>query len=213
MTDRVRQLEQQRSDLTATQAAEIRRIERDLHDGAQARLVAVGLSLATAEKLMDVDPERARALLREARIGTSESLTELRDLVRGVNPPVLVERGAVEAIRALALDSGLVVRVDAPSRIRLEAPIEAAVYFSVAELLANVAKYVPAASVDVRLRHSGVAIEVDVVDNGPGGASIIPGGGLEGIRRRVAAFDGVLAVTSPTGGPTRANIVIPCASS
>jgi signal transduction histidine kinase len=210
---RVRELEQQRSDLTVIQAAEIRRIERDLHDGAQARLIAVGLALATAEKLMDVDPERAKSLLRDAREGTSDSLAELRDLVRGVNPPVLVERGAVEAIRALAIDSGLNVHVDSPTGIRLESPIEAALYFSVAELLANVAKYASSARVDVHVRQSATAIEVEVTDDGQGGATIVPGSGLDGIRRRVAAFDGTLTVTSPSGGPTRSRIVIPCVSS
>jgi signal transduction histidine kinase len=213
MGARVRELERQRSELTVIQAAEIRRIERDLHDGAQARLVAVGLSLATAEKLMDVDPERAKALLREARDGTSESLAELRDLVRGVNPPVLVERGVVEAIRALGIDIGLNVHVDSTAGTRFEPPIEAAVYFSVAELLANVAKYASAARVDVHVRQSATAIEVDVTDDGQGGASMVPGSGLDGIRRRVAAFDGTFTVNSPSGGPTRSRIVIPCASS
>ncbi|HEY1530941.1 MAG TPA: histidine kinase [Galbitalea sp.] len=211
--ERVRQLEQQRLDLTAAQAAEIRRIERNLHDGAQARLVAVGLSLATAEKLMDTDPERAKVLLREAREGTSESLGELRNLVRGVNPPVLVERGLVEAIRALALDSGLNVHVDPVRRVPLEAPIEAALYFGVAELLANAAKYTPTARVDVRIRRTATTVEIEVVDDGPGGATITPGGGLDGIRRRVAAFDGTLTLASPVGGPTRSTIVIPCESS
>jgi signal transduction histidine kinase len=210
--ERVRELEQQRADLTATQAAEIRRIERDLHDGAQARLVAVGLSLATAEKLMDVDPERAKALLQEAREGTSDSLAELRDLVRGVNPPVLVERGVVEAVRALALDSGLDVHVESTVNVKLEPPLEAAVYFSVAELLANAAKYAPTGRVDVRIRQTRSTIEAEVVDDGPGGAAIVSGSGLDGIRRRVGAFDGTLTLASPVGGPTRANIVIPCES-
>ena len=211
-TTRVRELEQQRADQTATQAAEIRRIERDLHDGAQARLVAVGLSLATAEKLMDVDPERAKDLLRSAREGTSDSLAELRDLVRGVNPPVLVERGVGDAIRALALDSALDVHVESPTRVTLSAPIEAALYFGVAELLANAAKYAPLAAVRVSIRQSGAAVEAEVVDNGPGGATVVSGSGLDGIRRRVAAFDGTLTLTSPAGGPTVAKIVIPCES-
>ncbi|WP_433276125.1 sensor histidine kinase [Pseudonocardia xinjiangensis] len=211
--ERVRELELQRADLTMAQAAEIRRIERDLHDGAQARLVAVGLSLATAEKLMDDDPVRAKALLREARKGTTSSLAELRDLVRGVSPPVLVERGVVEAIRALALDSPVDVRVDAPDRIRLEIPVEAAVYFAVAELLANAAKHAPSAHVRVRIRDRGTAVEVDVEDDGLGGAEVVPGGGLDGIGRRLAAFGGALAVVSPAGGPTQARMVVPCVSS
>lgn len=213
MAERVRELESQRADATAAQAAEIRRIERDLHDGAQARLVAVGLSLATAERLMDTDPERAKALMREAREGTSNSLTELRELVRGVNPPVLVERGAVEAIRALALDSPLHVHVDAPDRLRLDTPIEAALYFGVAELLANASKHAPSARVRVQIRDRGTAIEIDVDDDGPGGATIRPGGGLDGIRQRLSAFDGTLTVSSPPGGPTRMRMAMPCVSS
>ncbi|HET6909734.1 MAG TPA: histidine kinase [Mycobacteriales bacterium] len=213
MAERVRDLQAQRADLTTTQAAEIRRIERDLHDGAQARLVAVGLSLATAEKLMDKDPTRAKALLREAREGTSNSLAELRELVRGVHPPVLVERGIVDAIRALALDSPVDVHVDASGPIRPEAPIEAALYFAVAELLANAAKYAPSAHVRMRLRARESAVEIEVEDDGPGGATVVPGNGLDGIRRRLAAFDGTLNVDSPTGGPTRARMVVPCASS
>ncbi|WP_405058209.1 histidine kinase [Kribbella sp. NBC_01505] len=208
--DRVRELELQRADLTRSQAAEIRRIERDLHDGAQARLVAVGLSLVTAERLLDTDPERAKALLREAREGTSTSLAQLRDLVRGVHPPVLAERGLVDAIRALALDSPLEVTVTSELGQRLDAPIEAAAYFSVAELLANATKYAAASTVQVDVRRSGTTLSVLVVDNGPGGAIAVPGGGLDGINRRLSAFDGTLALDSPPGGPTLARMEIPC---
>jgi len=175
--------------------------------------VAVGLSLATAEKLMDADPERAKELLRAAREGTSDSLAELRDLVRGVNPPVLVERGVGDAIRALALDSALNVHVDSPTRVTAAAPIEAALYFGIAELLANTAKYAPTAAVNVSIRQSVTAVEAEVVDDGPGGATVVSGSGLDGIRRRVAVFDGTLTLTSPAGGPTTAKIVIPCESS
>lgn len=213
MAERVQDLEGQRADLTATQAAEIRRIERDLHDGAQARLVAVGLSLATAERLMSSDPERAAALLRQAREGTSSSLAELRELVRGVNPPVLVERGLVPAIRALALDSPVLVQVGAPDVVSLDHPVEAAVYFAIAELLTNTAKHAPSATARIRIRQTAAAVEVDIEDDGPGGAVLIAGGGLDGIRRRLSAFDGTLTVVSPVGGPTRVRIVVPCESS
>jgi len=211
--ERVLQLELQRADMSATHVAELRRIERDLHDGAQARLVGVGLSLAMAEKLMDRDPERAKALLREARHSASSSLSELRELVRGVNPPVLVERGLVAAIAALALDSPVPVQVDAPERLPLDAPVAAAIYFAVAELLANAAKHAQSAHVLVRIRADGSTVVVDVADDGPGGAIIEPGGGLDGIRRRLAVFDGTFTVRSPTGGPTEARIVVSCASS
>jgi signal transduction histidine kinase len=209
-TDRVRELELQRADLTRSQAAEIRRIERDLHDGAQARLVAVGLSLATAERLMDTDPDRAKALLREARQGTSTSLAQLRDLVRGVHPPMLAERGLVDAVRALALDSALEVTVVSELRQRLDAPIEAAAYFSVAELLANATKYAEASTVRVDLRQDGTTLSVLVTDTGQGGAVAVSGGGLDGITRRLSAFDGTLTLDSPPGGPTLARMEIPC---
>lgn len=212
MAERVRTVEAQRADMTMAQAAEIRRIERDLHDGAQARLIAVGLSLATAERLMDSDPDRAKALLREARTGTTTSLTELRELVRGVHPPVLVERGLVDAVRALALDSPLPVTVKSTLSGRLEAPIEAALYFSVAELLANAGKHAPSAEVAVRIGHDGHRAVVGVEDNGPGGAAAVPGGGLDGVDRRIRSFDGTLTVLSPPGGPTQVRMELPCAS-
>ncbi|HEY9293017.1 MAG TPA: histidine kinase [Microlunatus sp.] len=210
LAQRVRRLEAQRADATATQAAEIRRIERDLHDGAQAGLVSLGLTLATAEKLMEKDPERARALLREARKGASTSLAELRELVRGINPPVLVERGLVDALRSFALDSQQDITVGADLDRRLDAPLEAALYFSVVELLTNVAKHAPAAGVQVRIHRSTGGIVVEVADDGPGGAEARTGGGLDGIRRRLEAFDGSFRVESPAGGPTHAMIEVPC---
>ncbi|RCG29140.1 sensor histidine kinase [Streptomyces diacarni] len=125
LADRVAELTAQRADSTVAQAAEIRRIERDLHDGAQARLVALGLSLATAEKLMETDPERAKALMRDARVGATASLAELRELIRGISPPVLNERGLVDAVRALALDIPLDVTVSAGGRLSLDPPMMA----------------------------------------------------------------------------------------
>lgn len=212
LAGRVRTVEARRADATMAQAAEICRIERDLHDGAQARLIAVGLSLATAERLMDSDPDRAKAMLREARSGTTTSLAELRELVRGVHPPVLVERGLVDAVRALALDSPLPVSVESTLSGRLEAPIESALYFSVAELLANAAKHAPAAEVAVRIDHDGNDAVVRLADNGPGGAVRTPGGGLDGVGRRLRSFDGSLTVVSPAGGPTQVTMELPCAS-
>jgi signal transduction histidine kinase len=213
LADRVDELTAQRADTTVAQAAEIRRIERDLHDGAQARLVALGLSLATAEKLMATNPDRAMALLREARAGAATSLTELRELVRGISPPVLTERGLVEAVRALALDSPLETDVDADLRAHLDPPIESAIYFGIAELLTNATKHAHATRAHVMITQRDTDILVDVEDNGQGGASVRPGGGLDGLRRRLAVFDGTLTVTSPAGGPTRATMAVPCESS
>ncbi|MEU8782434.1 histidine kinase [Streptomyces sp. NPDC048637] len=212
LAERVAELTAQRADTTVAQAAEIRRIERDLHDGAQARLVALGLSLATAEKLMETDPDQAKALMREARAGAVTSLTELRDLVKGINPPVLNERGLVDAVRAFALDSPLEATVSADAELRLDPPIESAVYFGIAELVTNAVKHAQATGVRISLARDGTGIVVDVEDDGRGGAGERAGGGLEGLRRRLAVFDGILEITSPTGGPTRVRMLVPCAS-
>ncbi|MFF8378187.1 sensor histidine kinase [Streptomyces sp. NPDC015661] len=217
LAERVEELTAQRADVTNIQAAEIRRIERDLHDGAQARLVGLGLSLATAEKLMESDPERAKALMKEARAGATASLTELRELVRGINPPVLSDRGLVDAVRALALDSPLDVTVDADLRHRQDPPVESALYFAVAELLSNAVKHAGATRVRISLRAeaegTGTGVVVDVEDDGRGGAFVRDGGGLAGLGRRLAVFDGTLEIISPAGGPTRVTLEVPCASS
>ena len=212
LADRVDELTAQRADATVAQAAEIRRIERDLHDGAQARLVALGLSLATMEKLMETDPEGARALLREARSGAATSLAELRDLVRGISPPVLSERGLVDAVRAFALDSPLEASVSADVQVRLDPPIESALYFGVAELLTNAVKHARATQARISIARDAARLVVEVEDNGRGGAAARPGGGLAGLRRRLAVFDGTLEISSPAGGPTRARMVVPCES-
>ncbi|WP_371525807.1 sensor histidine kinase [Streptomyces sp. NBC_01283] len=212
LADRVDELTAQRADTTVAQAAEIRRIERDLHDGAQARLVGLGLSLATAEKLMESDPEQARALMREARVGATTSLTELRELVRGITPPVLNDRGLIDAVRALALDCPVEATVSSDVRLRLDPPIESAVYFGIAELLTNAVKHARATRARISVAWDGTGLVVDVEDDGRGGASARPGGGLAGLRRRLAVFDGTLEITSPAGGPTRMRIVVPCES-
>ncbi|MEU5951442.1 sensor histidine kinase [Streptomyces sp. NPDC047525] len=210
---RVDELTAQRADTTVAQAAEIRRIERDLHDGAQARLVGLGLSLATAEKLMETDPDQARALMREARAGATTSLAELRELVKGINPPVLNDRGLIDAVRALALDSPLEAAVTADVSLRLDPPIESAAYFGIAELLTNAVKHAHATRARISFARDGTGLVVDVEDDGRGGASVRADGGLAGLRRRLAAFDGTLEITSPAGGPTRVRIVVPCESS
>ncbi|GAA1560789.1 sensor histidine kinase [Kribbella lupini] len=212
LAERVSELTAQRADTTIAQAAEIRRIERDLHDGAQARLVALGLSLATAEKLMDTDPQQAKALLQEARAGAATSLTELRELVQGINPPVLNERGLVDAVRAFALDSPLEITVDAEP-LRVEPPIESAVYFAIVELVTNAIRHAEATTAAISIELADGALGIVVQDNGRGGAVVRQGGGLAGLQRRLAAFDGTLAVTSPAGGPTRVKMTVPCESS
>ncbi|MFI9383787.1 sensor histidine kinase [Kutzneria sp. NPDC052558] len=209
LADRVDELTAQRADLTVNQASEIRRIERDLHDGAQARLVALGMALATAEKLMQTNPVQAVELVREARAGAAASLTELRDLVRGISPPVLNERGLVDALRALALDSPLDATVSTDLQPRLDPPIEAALYFGVAELMTNAAKHAHASRVRISLSRQDGRMVVDVADDGRGGAAESAGGGLAGLRRRLAVFDGRLEITSPAGGPTQIRLTLP----
>ncbi|MER7844920.1 sensor histidine kinase [Kitasatospora sp. NPDC096077] len=213
LAERVAELTAQRADATVAQAAEIRRIERDLHDGAQARLVALGLSLATAQRLVERDPERAKALMRQAQDGARASLAELRELVHGISPPVLTERGLVDAVRALALDLRLTVTVEAAAPVRVDAPIESAVYFGVAELLTNAVRHGGATRAGVTFRQDELGLVVEVEDDGSGGVRERPGGGLAGLRRRLDAFDGSLEITSPPGGPTNVRMTVPCESS
>ncbi|MET0233577.1 MAG: histidine kinase [Kibdelosporangium sp.] len=210
---RVDHLTESRTDATDTQAAELRRIERDLHDGAQARWVAMGLNLGAVERLMDQNPEAAKKLLANARDASAEALVELRRLVRGIMPPVLTERGLGDAVRALALDSTLNVTVVVELPGSLEAPVEAAVYFAISELLTNVAKHARAERVSVDIRHVHGKLRVTVADDGQGGADPVGGSGLRGLQRRLATFDGVLTLTSPLGGPTTATLEVPCALS
>jgi len=207
---RVRQLAQTRTEALDTGAAEIRRIERDLHDGAQARLVAMGMTLDAAGQVIDTNPEAARALLFEARDASVKALAELRALVRGIHPPVLADRGLTDAIQALALDSPMRINVVGDLHGRPPAPIESAAYFAVSELLANVSKHAEARQTWIDLRHTDGMLRIGVTDNGHGGADPAYGSGLRGIERRLAPFDGVLAISSPPGGPTAVTMEIPC---
>jgi signal transduction histidine kinase len=213
LTLRVAHLAETRSEAIDTGAAEMRRIERDLHDGAQARLVAMGMTLDAAGQLIDSNPAAARALLLEARDTSVKALAELRDLVRGIHPPVLADRGLGDAVRALTLDSPLRARLASDLPGRLPAPVESAAYFAVSELLANVSKHAGAAQAWIDIRYFSGMLRVGVSDDGRGGADPARGTGLRGIERRVAAFDGVLAVHSPSGGPTAVTMEIPCALS
>ncbi len=226
LAGRVQQLTRTRADAVDTAAAELRRVERDLHDGAQARLVALGMNLRAAERLIATSPDAAIALVAEARETSSKALTELRGLVRGIYPPVLADRGLADAVRALALDTPLHVETDIELPGRVDAPVESACYFAVAEALANAVKHSGARLVQIRIRFDadlprsrtrrdpapGV-LRIEVTDNGTGGADPARGTGLQGVERRLAAFDGILAVSSPPGGPTMIIIEVPCALS
>jgi signal transduction histidine kinase len=207
---RVSRLERTRSDATDAQAEELRRIERDLHDGVQSRLVAMGMKLGAVEALIDRNPEAAKKLTADLRQSSSAALTELRELVRGIQPPVLSERGLVDAVRAVALDSPLRVDVTVEFDGRVERAVESCVYFAVCELLANAVKHGEAQRASIEFRYDGGALLVVVTDNGKGGANPARGTGLRGIERRLGVFDGKLTLVSPPDGATKANMEIPC---
>lgn len=216
-SERISALTETREAATDDAEAELRRIERDLHDGAQARLAAVGLSLGMAEDLVREHPEQAIALLAEARQHSGAALAELRSLVRGIHPPVLAERGLEDALRALAYASPVPVEVRYELQERLPAPRETALYFAIAEALANVLKHSRADH--ARILVLGPAggpgrfgkVSAEVWDDGVGGADADSGGGLSGMRRRLATFDGTVTVHSPVGGPTTVTLEVPCA--
>jgi signal transduction histidine kinase len=210
LTRQVRQLTESRAVAVDTAASDLRRLERDLHDGAQARLVALGMSLRAAERLIPVNPDAALALVAEARDTSARALTELRELVRGVHPPVLADRGLGDAVRALALDCPLAVQthIDLPGR--LPAPVETACYFAVAELLTNAAKHSGARDARVDVGHASGMLRIEVTDFGLGGADPRAGSGLAGVEKRLAAFDGIMAISSPAGGPTIVALEVPC---
>jgi signal transduction histidine kinase len=208
---RVETLESTRLGAVEEQDAELRRIERDLHDGAQARLVALGLSLGMAEQKFRTDPEEAEKLVAEARAGVAEALSELRDLARGIHPPVLADRGIGAALDTLADRSPLptTVRVDLDQRP--PARVETAAYFVAAEALANAAKHSGAKQVEISVGQRDGMLAVEITDDGEGGADPA-GSGLSGLRRRVEALDGKLTVESPAGGPTTIRAELPCGS-
>jgi signal transduction histidine kinase len=207
---RVARLAESRSQAVDASAAELRRIERDLHDGAQARLVSAGMSIGLAERAVRDDPELALSLLAEARASNGQALAELRALVRGMLPPVLAERGLDGAVQALALTLPVPVEVHLSLPGRATAPTETAVYFAIAEALANVIKHSSANRAWVHLEYDNGTLIVIVGDDGIGGAALRPGGGLSGIEQRLGAFDGVVALTSPPGGPTLVTMELPC---
>jgi len=217
LEQRVEVLTETRNQSLDHAAAELRRIERDLHDGAQARLAGLGMTLGMAAELLDRDPEGARQMLTEARQTSSAALGDLRDVVHGIHPPVLADRGLVSALRALALDLAAPVEVTGDlggdEGGRLPAPVESAAYFAVAECLANVAKHSGAGHAWVELGLAGGTLTVVVGDDGRGGADPSGGTGMRGVARRVAAFDGTMRVSSPAGGPTLVTLEVPCDSS
>lgn len=216
---RAEQLRETRTAAVGAADEERRRIERDLHDGAQQRLVALGVELGAAKRAATRDPETAAAALDHAHREVKETLAELRDLVRGIHPAVLTDRGLDAALSALAARTPVSVTVDVPAPETLAlapAATQAAAYFVVAEALTNVTKHSGAQSVLVEATvvngAGGPALRVVVADDGKGGATAAPGSGLDGLRSRVAALDGTFDLDSPAGGGTRLTVEVPCAS-
>jgi signal transduction histidine kinase len=212
LSARVETLTESRAGLVDAVDAERRRIERDLHDGAQQRLVAVAMTLGRAGQQFDLDPDNARRLVEEAHGETKAALVDLRNLARGIHPAVLTDRGLDAALSALAERSPLPVDVSVLVNPRPSPTVEAVAYFVVSEALTNVAKHSHAQ----RARVSALRIEdrliVEIVDDGVGGAHLEPGSGLSGLRERARSVDGTLTLTSPVGGPTALRVELPCES-
>jgi signal transduction histidine kinase len=207
---RVVELRASRARLVEAGDTERRRLERNLHDGAQARLVGVALLLGHARRRVDADPEETATLLDRAMVELKASLAELRELARGIHPAVLTERRLGTALHALASRAPVPVAVESDGEHRLPAPVEVAAYFVVAEALANVAKYAQATEATVAVRRTNGCVTVEVSDDGIGGADAAQGSGLRGLGDRVAALDGTLSLDSPPGHGTRLHVEIPC---
>ncbi|HSK51226.1 MAG TPA: sensor histidine kinase [Clostridia bacterium] len=209
----VETLRESRSAVLDAEAGELRRIERDLHDGAQQRLVMLTIDLGLASERIDSDPAAAKGLVLEARAEAQQALAELRSLVRGIAPGILLDRGLAAAIGSIAARGAVptTVRSDLPAGERMPEAIERAAYFVVAEALANVTKHSAATRCEVRLRRDGRHLVVEVEDDGVGGATVSPGGGLAGLDGRIDGVDGTFSVASPPGGPTVVRAVVPVA--
>jgi signal transduction histidine kinase len=215
---RIRGLEQERDSARAqtvaavsAEATALRRLERDIHDGPQQRLVRLAMELGRAQHHLDSRPQAVREALADALVQAQEALEELRALSRGIAPPILVDRGLREALTALAARSAIPVALDAdPLNGRLDAAAETAAYFVIAEALTNVAKHSDARRCTIGLRHCAGTLRVWVTDDGVGGAALDKGHGLRGLEDRLHAADGRLRVTSPRGGPTTITAELPC---
>ncbi|MBL1067878.1 sensor histidine kinase [Streptomyces sp. 7-21] len=209
---RIAELTASRAAALDAHAAELRRIERALHDGTQNRLVAATVLLGAARRMVERDPSQAGELLERAHGAAEQALAELRSVVRGILPPVLADRGLAGALTGLAASCPVPCQLDVDVPARCAASVEATAYFAVAEALTNVAKHSGASRVTVTVRAHDGRLRLRVADDGRGGAAEDGGSGLAGVRRRVAAHDGTLTVTSPPGGPTTLEVELPCGS-
>jgi signal transduction histidine kinase len=213
LADRVAVLTRTRADVLDAHGAELRRIERDLHDGTQARLVAIAMRLAVARQALSDQPRDEQfleGLLRDAHEATEEAMTELREVIRTVYPPILADRGLAGALTAVTARCGVPTRLEIGDLGRVPAAVEAVAYFAVAEALTNVAKHSRATAAGVRVSRTGDRLSVVITDNGTGGADHRRGTGLAGIRRRVLALDGTVELDSPAGGPTTITMELTC---
>ncbi len=203
-------LQKSRSQVLDSVDSERRRIERDLHDGAQQRLVAVAMNLGRARARYDTDPAAAKLLIDEAHQDAKEALSELRDLARGIHPAVLTDRGLDAALSGLAGRSPIPVTIEVDVEPRCSATIDAIAYFVVSEALANAAKHSQATAINVAARRDANVLRLAIRDNGIGSADAARGSGLRGLRDRVGGVDGSLVVDSPPGGPTQVLVELPC---
>jgi signal transduction histidine kinase len=210
LTEQVRVTETRRAAAVESAESERRRIERDLHDGAQQRLVALAMDLGRARESFDADPERARGLIAEAHDEAKAALSELRDLVRGVHPAILGDRGLDAALSAVVARSPVPVDLTVDVARRPPAEVESAAYFLVSEALTNVARHARATRVGVAVVRVGGRLIVEVTDDGAGGADPSMGTGLAGLSQRVESLGGRLHVVSPPGGPTTVMGELPC---
>lgn len=212
LSARVDALTESRSRAASASVDELRRIERDLHDGAQQRLARLAMDLGMAKEKMDSDPEAAKALVSEAHNEAKLAMREIRDLARGIHPAVLTDRGLDPAVSALAGRSPVPVTLDIDLPGRLSDTIESTAYFVIAETLMNITRHSGAAAARVSARLEGGKLLLDITDDGHGGAVAAPGGGLAGLADRVHGVDGTLEIDSPAGGPTIIHVELPCAS-
>ena len=207
------QLETSRSAAVDSAEAERRRIERDLHDGAQQRLVALAANLGAArEKLDHGEIEEGRTMVAVAHEEAKSALREIRDLVRGIHPVILEDRGLDAALSAVVARSPIPVTLDVDVAVRPPAAVESAAYFVVNEALTNVARHAMATKAFVNIARAGDRLVIEVRDDGIGGADMSLGSGLRGLRDRVAGLGGTMYVISPHGGPTTISVELPCAS-
>ncbi|MFG2356676.1 sensor histidine kinase [Streptomyces sp. NPDC048521] len=209
LSARVVELESDRGVVVDTAAADLRRIERDLHDGAQARLVGLAMDLGLAKEKLREDPQSAARMVEEAHGEVKTALQELRDLARGIHPAVLTDRGLDAALSAVAARCTVPVRVEVDLPARPAPAIEGIAYFTVSELLQNISKHSGARSASVDVWCSEDRLMLQVIDDGVGGAEVSPGSGLAGLAGRLDAVDGILVVDSPAGGPTRVIAELP----